>query len=198
MYGRRIEIKRWGSVSERRVITRRDSAKINPSFLTLIEWGTEISRPMLIEKSQRREHWAKLEFCASSCRYYYPPLQFTALKYTARQMSSRKFEVGIIGYGLSAKIFHLPFITCIPQLHLYAIVQRTPKPDNDAEKDFPGLKVYRSVDELLSDEKVDVVVVTAVPDQHFTLTQRALLAGKHGEHPCPIQSYHNLSVDSRG
>lgn len=94
---------------------------------------------------------------------------------------SEKFNIGVIGYGLSAKIFHIPFITLIPQLHLYAIVQRTPKPDDDAESDHPSVKVYRSVSDLLKDERVDAVIVTAAPDQHFSLTVQALEAGKHGE-----------------
>ena len=110
-------------------------------------------------------------------KYYYPPSHTALVK-----MSSRKFNAGVIGYGLSAKIFHLPFITCVPELHLYAIVQRTPKPDDDAEKDLPGIKVYRSVDDLLEDGEVDIVIVTAAPNQHFSLTQQVLMAGKHGEY----------------
>lgn len=96
-------------------------------------------------------------------------------------MSSQKFNFGIIGYGFSAKIFHIPFITYVPELNLHAIVQRSPKPDNDAEKDHPGVKIHRSVVDLMNDEKVDVVVVTTAPDQHFSLAKQALEAGKHGE-----------------
>jgi predicted dehydrogenase len=97
-------------------------------------------------------------------------------------MSSKPFSVGIIGYGLSAKIFHIPFITYLPEFNLHAIVQRNPKADDDAEKDRPGIRVYRSVDDLVKDEMVDVVVVTAAPDHHFLLSQQALSAGKHGKH----------------
>jgi predicted dehydrogenase len=98
-------------------------------------------------------------------------------------MSSEKFNVGVIGYGMSAKIFHIPFITHVPELHLYAVVQRTPKPGDDAESDHPGVRVFRSVTDLFEDEGVDVVIVTTAPDQHFSLTKQALEAGKHGEHP---------------
>ena len=96
-------------------------------------------------------------------------------------MSRKNFNVGIIGYGLSAKIFHIPIITYVPQLNLYAIVQRSPRPDDDARRDQPGAKIYGSVDELVEDETVDVVVVTTPPDQHFSMTKLALEAGKHGE-----------------
>ncbi|ERF68373.1 hypothetical protein EPUS_06789 [Endocarpon pusillum Z07020] len=94
-------------------------------------------------------------------------------------MSARKFNVGIIGYGLSAKIFHIPFVTYVPELNLHAIVQRSPKPDNDARKDHPGVQIYPSVDDLCQDEMVDVVIVTTAPDQHFPLAKQALEAGKH-------------------
>lgn len=95
-------------------------------------------------------------------------------------MASKTWNIGIIGYGFSAKIFHIPFVNALPDYKLYAIVQRTPKPDDDAEKDWPGIKSYRSAEELVKDEGVDVVIVTTAPDSHVALTKLALEAGKHG------------------
>ncbi|KAI9710816.1 MAG: hypothetical protein M1812_007364 [Candelaria pacifica] len=95
-------------------------------------------------------------------------------------MTSKTYNVGIIGYGLSAKIFHLPFILALPSdFNFYAVVQRNPQPDNDAEKDHPNIKSYRSSEELVNDEKIDVVVVTTGPETHYKLTALALKAGKH-------------------
>ncbi|EED12943.1 NAD binding Rossmann fold oxidoreductase, putative [Talaromyces stipitatus ATCC 10500] len=94
-------------------------------------------------------------------------------------MVTKTWNVGLIGYGFSAKIFHLPFIQSVPELKLYAIVQRNPTPENDAEKDHPGIKSYRSADELVKDANVDVIVITTPPDGHFELTKKALEAGKH-------------------
>lgn len=95
-------------------------------------------------------------------------------------MASRVFNVGVIGYGLSAKIYQIPFITAAKNLNLYAVVQRTPKPDDDAQKDWPGIKSFRSTELLVSDPAVDVVVVTTAPDSHLELAKLALNAGKHG------------------
>lgn len=89
------------------------------------------------------------------------------------------YNVGVIGYGLSAEIFHIPFITDAAQFKLYAIVQRTPKPGDDACKDHPNAKVYRSTNELFADKDVDVVVVTTAPNSHFELASQAMKAGKH-------------------
>lgn len=90
------------------------------------------------------------------------------------------WNVGVVGYGFSAKIFHIPFVEQVPELKLYAVVQRTPKPDDDAEKDHPGIKSYRTSEELMKDANVDVVIITTAPDSHYELTKLALENGKHG------------------
>lgn len=90
------------------------------------------------------------------------------------------WNVGVVGYGFSAKIFHIPFVQEVPEFNLYAIVQRTPKPEDDAEKDHPGVKSYRTAQELVQDAAVDVVIITTAPDSHYELTKLALENGKHG------------------
>jgi len=108
-------------------------------------------------------------------------------------MSSAKFNVGIIGYGLSAKIFHIPFISVVPDFNLYAIVQRRPKPDDDASTDHPGIQLYNSSDDLVRDDKVDVVVVTTSPTSHLELAKAALEAKKHGLAIEPIDDVAELT-----
>ena len=96
-------------------------------------------------------------------------------------MTVQPYNVGIIGYGMSAKVFHIPIITTIPAFKLYAIVQRNPQPENQAAKDHPGVKSYRTSEELLHDGEVHVVIVTTTPDTHYELSRLALENGKHGK-----------------
>lgn len=93
---------------------------------------------------------------------------------------SPPFNVGVIGYGMSAKVFHIPLIQTVPEFKLYAVVQRHPAPENDVEKDHPGIKSYRSTEDLVKDDKLDFVVVTTIPNTHVELTKLALENGKHG------------------
>ena len=95
-------------------------------------------------------------------------------------MMAQPFNVGIVGYGSSAKTFHIPLITCVAELKLYAVVQRNPTAENNSEKDLPGIKSYRSTQDMVRDEAVDVVVVTTIPETHFELAKLALESGKHG------------------
>jgi hypothetical protein len=39
-------------------------------------------------------------------------------------MASNQYNVGVIGYGLSAKVFHIPLINFVSDFRLYAVVQR--------------------------------------------------------------------------
>ncbi|KAI9774542.1 MAG: hypothetical protein M1840_002790 [Geoglossum simile] len=92
---------------------------------------------------------------------------------------SPPYNIAVIGYGLSAKVFHIPLILSVPALKLYGIVQRHPNPSDDAEKDHAGIRSWRSAEEMLRDPEVDVVVVSTIPDTHVELTRGALEAGKH-------------------
>lgn len=94
-------------------------------------------------------------------------------------MASKTFNVGVVGYGMSAKVFHIPFIKTTPNLKLHSIVQRSPKEGNSAPADHPDAKHYTDLDSLLADPEVDVVVITTPPNNHFTQTKAVLEAGKH-------------------
>lgn len=94
--------------------------------------------------------------------------------------TEKKFNVGIIGYGLSAKVFHIPFVQALPDIYnLYGIVQRSPKAGDDASADHPSVKLFRSADDLFADKAVDLVIVTSIPETHYEFTQKAIESGKH-------------------
>ncbi|KAL8667958.1 MAG: hypothetical protein Q9168_007168, partial [Polycauliona sp. 1 TL-2023] len=94
-------------------------------------------------------------------------------------MTSKPYNVGVIGFGFSAKIFHIPLITVTPELNLYAIVQRKPTPEDDASKAHPGIKSYRAAEKMVEDDAVDIVIITTTPTTHFELAKLALEHGKH-------------------
>jgi predicted dehydrogenase len=98
-------------------------------------------------------------------------------------------KVGVVGYGNSAKSFHLPFITSIPDYEVIAILQRkeAPADPSSAEKgshctvDFPGIRHYRTAEEFFADKDIQFVVVATQHDTHASFAEQALNAGKHGE-----------------
>ncbi|KAI4194916.1 MAG: hypothetical protein LQ350_007492 [Teloschistes chrysophthalmus] len=89
------------------------------------------------------------------------------------------YNVGIVGYGASAKVFHIPLIENVPELNFYAVVQRHPISNNDASKDHPNVKRYAAAEDMVNDSAVHLVVVTTPPITHFDLAKLALGNGKH-------------------
>ncbi|MDX1654566.1 MAG: oxidoreductase [Candidatus Competibacteraceae bacterium] len=85
-------------------------------------------------------------------------------------------SVGLIGYGYSGQTFHAPVLSTIPDLRLAAIVTSQP---NKAATDWPEATLYNKVEDLLSDEAIDLVVVASPNTLHFDHARRALEAGKH-------------------
>lgn len=94
--------------------------------------------------------------------------------------SPARFNVALIGYGLSTTVFQIPFIPLVPEFNLYAILQRTPKVNCDAAKDYPDVRVRRTYEEVIGDPAVHLVVIGTATHTHFTLCKQAIQAGKHG------------------
>lgn len=84
-------------------------------------------------------------------------------------------KTAVIGYGLSAKTFHLPFILLQSELELVGISSS----QAELKKDFPQLCHYQDGDELIRLSDAELVVITSPNDSHYPLAKQALLAGKH-------------------
>lgn len=85
-------------------------------------------------------------------------------------------NVGLIGYGASARTFHVPVILATPTLRLKTIVARS---GNDTSRPPPTTAVVREFDDLLRDDQLDLVVIATPNSSHFELARRSLLANKH-------------------
>ena len=96
----------------------------------------------------------------------------------SEKISTEKKDIGVavLGFGLSGRVFHAPFVSAVPGLRLDAIVQRS---GDEASKAYPDSRVLRSVGEALSDPAIQLVVVATPNETHFDLARQALLAGKH-------------------
>ncbi|HET9401259.1 MAG TPA: oxidoreductase [Candidatus Acidoferrales bacterium] len=83
-------------------------------------------------------------------------------------------RVGLIGYGLGGESFHAPTIRCTPGLELACIVS-----PSGTRRNFPaGVRVGRSVHEMLSDESLRLCVVTSPNQFHFEHARLCLEAGR--------------------
>ena len=91
-------------------------------------------------------------------------------------MAVPPIRTALLAYGMSGKLFQAPFLAAHPGFELYAVVERT---ETRMAHDYPGIRSYRSVAELLAEPTVELVVVNTPSATHFELAAQALRAGKH-------------------
>ena len=60
---------------------------------------------------------------------------------------------------------------------------------NLAEQKYPGVKTYRTLEDLLADDEVELVVVNTPNYTHFEYAKKALEAGKHIVVEKPFTNY---------
>jgi len=97
-------------------------------------------------------------------------------KINLQTMKSTPIKTGILSYGMSGKIFHSPFLLAHSGFEWTAVVERSKK---QAQSQFPHIKSYDSVDELLADSDIELVVVNTPNATHFEFAKHAIEAGKH-------------------
>jgi len=80
-------------------------------------------------------------------------------------------RVGVVGFGLAGRIFHTAVIQATAGLELAAVVQRS---GDDAKKEYPEARLARSVEEMLSDVGIRLVVIATPSYSHYELAKQCL------------------------
>jgi len=87
-------------------------------------------------------------------------------------------RVGLIGYGLSGRVFHAPLIAATPGLELTTIVTADPDRRGRAGLDFPDTRVVDRADDVWARaDEHDLVVVASTTGTHAALATAAVDAG---------------------
>lgn len=85
------------------------------------------------------------------------------------------YNVGIAGFGMSAQLFHAPFISSNPHFRLRKIFERN---SNYAKEKYPETETVRGFNELLGSD-IDLVIICTPNPLHLSMAKEAILAGKN-------------------
>lgn len=88
----------------------------------------------------------------------------------------KPINTALCSFGMSGWVFHAPFISIHPGFNLYAVWERT---KNLAGDKYPGIKTFRTLEEMLADENIELVIVNTPSVTHYEYAKQAILAGKH-------------------
>lgn len=84
-------------------------------------------------------------------------------------------RTGIIGFGLSGRVFHAPYLSHLKGMRLTTIASSRKA---EIEHQYPDTSICTTA-ELIDNPNLDLVVITSPNDTHFPLAKQALLSGKH-------------------
>ncbi|MBF8456877.1 Gfo/Idh/MocA family oxidoreductase [Kaistella sp. G5-32] len=85
-------------------------------------------------------------------------------------------KVGLCAFGMSGKVFHAPFLKEHPGFFMAAIVERS---NQKSKTKYPETTIFRSVEEMLQNADITLVVVNTPVQTHFDYVKKALEAGKN-------------------
>jgi scyllo-inositol 2-dehydrogenase (NADP+) len=85
-------------------------------------------------------------------------------------------NTALLSFGMSGWVFHAPFIDVHPGFNFYSVWERT---KNNAVEKYPSVKTVRTLEEIVNDPAVDLVVVNTPNYTHYEYAKKALQAGKH-------------------
>ena len=85
-------------------------------------------------------------------------------------------NTALLSFGMSGKVFHAPFIHLHPGFKLAGSWERS----NQVIRDFyPEARSYQSLEEVLADQSIDLIVVNTPTSTHADYATKALLSEKH-------------------
>lgn len=102
-------------------------------------------------------------------------------------MEHQQINTALLSYGMSGEVFHAPLLKAHPGFRMSKVLERS---KDRARQRYPDLTVVRSLDDILGDESIELVVVNTPHESHYELASKILRAGKHVivEKPFVIES----------
>ncbi|MCF8368885.1 MAG: oxidoreductase [Bacteroidales bacterium] len=87
----------------------------------------------------------------------------------------KKIKTAIVGYGLSGKAFHAPFLHVHPGFELLKVVERR---QELSKRKYPYVDVVKDPEDVFHDPEVELVVICTPNIFHFEQVKKCLLEGK--------------------
>lgn len=85
-------------------------------------------------------------------------------------------RVGLCAFGMSGKVFHAPFLKEHPGFFISAVVERSKE---ESKEKYPEATIYRSVEEMLQNKDIELVIINTPVQTHYEFAKKALEAGKN-------------------
>jgi predicted dehydrogenase len=89
---------------------------------------------------------------------------------------NNQINTALVSFGMSGEYFHAPFLDANPDFNLVKVVERH---SERSKQLYPYVEVVKEFENILNDEKIELVVINAPNYLHYEMGKKALSAGKH-------------------
>ena len=90
--------------------------------------------------------------------------------------SERPINTALCSYGMSGTVFHAPLISQNEGFNLYGAYERS---KNNAQKKYPNIVVFRSLEDLLDNDQIELVIVNTPSVTHYEYAKQVIESGRH-------------------
>ncbi len=88
----------------------------------------------------------------------------------------KKINTVLCSFGMSGSVFHAPFLNIHTGFNFYSVWERSKK---SGKEKYQSVIIYTTLEEMLDDDAVELVIVNTPNYTHYEYTKKALLADKH-------------------
>ena len=95
-------------------------------------------------------------------------------------MAARPIRTAVLGFGVSGRVFHTPFIAANPDYSLDFITTADPDRAARARQSYPDATILAKPEDVFDHaDKLDLVVLGTPPGTHYALAEAAINLGLH-------------------
>ena len=85
-------------------------------------------------------------------------------------------KTALVGFGKAGQWMHAPFINALDDFELTYVLERN---SEKALLQYPNTRIVKTLDAILNDHNVELVVVATPNHTHYEIVDACLRAGKH-------------------
>lgn len=90
-----------------------------------------------------------------------------------------KVKIGILGLGAISGIYLKNLTEVFREVEIGGVYDLIPEKTKKVAEEYKIPKAYQSMEEMLQDEEIEIVLNLTRPFEHYETTRAALMAGKH-------------------
>ena len=95
------------------------------------------------------------------------------------QATSRKVKVGVVGCGVVATAYYLPYLMQMKNVELTAVCDLVAARTDACTRLFGAKNAYQDYNAMIEQADIDAVFILTAPGTHVPFSLKALAAGKH-------------------